>query len=98
MIISTVNEYESCEAVKKIRPENFSYEGRRTLFNYLEDLSEDTGESIELDVIALCCEFSEYKSFEEIKNKYEITDIEELEDNTTVIPIEGTEGLIIKDY
>ena len=41
------------------RMENFSYEGMQALFDYLEQLEEDTGEEIELDVIALCCDYSE---------------------------------------
>lgn len=34
---------------------NFSYEGMELLFNYLEELNPD----YELDVIELCCEYSE---------------------------------------
>ena len=41
------------------RKENFSYEGLKALFDYLEDYEEQTGEELELDVIALCCEYSE---------------------------------------
>lgn len=39
--------------------DNFTYQGLKILFDYLKDLSEDTGEDIELDVIALCCEYAE---------------------------------------
>jgi hypothetical protein len=41
------------------RMDNFSYEGAKALFEYLEQYEEDTGEELELDVIALCCEYSE---------------------------------------
>lgn len=41
------------------RKENFSYEGLGLLFDYLEELEADTGQELELDVIALCCEYSE---------------------------------------
>ena len=37
------------------RGEQFSYEGLGILFDYLDDMGED----VELDVIALCCDFSE---------------------------------------
>jgi len=37
----------------------YSYEAQKALFEHLEQLEEDMGEKIELDVIALCCEFSE---------------------------------------
>jgi len=49
---------------------NFTYKGLRYLFNYLDDLSEDTDENIQLDVIALCCDFSEYKDIKEYLRDY----------------------------
>jgi len=39
--------------------EQFSYEAQRALFDYLEQYEADTGEELELDVIALCCDYSE---------------------------------------
>lgn len=53
------------------RTENFSYHGLEVLFDYLEELSEDIGEPIELCVIALCCEYSEGTP-EEIAEAYSI--------------------------
>jgi hypothetical protein len=41
------------------RANQFSYEGRNVLFDWIEQLDADTGEETELDVIALCCEFAE---------------------------------------
>ena len=41
------------------RSDQFSYEGLEVLFDYLDNLSEDTGETIELDPVALCCEYYE---------------------------------------
>jgi hypothetical protein len=41
------------------RMENFTREGLEALFNHLEALEQDTGEEIELDVIALCCDYSQ---------------------------------------
>jgi hypothetical protein len=52
------------------RGDNFSYEGLRALFDYLEELEEDMGEQIELDVIALCCEYSEIEDDEEAYKEY----------------------------
>lgn len=53
------------------RENNFSYEGLQTLYDYLIELEEDTGEEIELDVIALCCDYSE-GSYEEIVDCYNL--------------------------
>ena len=43
----------------QIRPDNFSYEGLGVLFDYFEQYEDDTGEQIEFDPIAICCEYSE---------------------------------------
>lgn len=42
------------------RRENFSYDGLKLLFDYFEDLEDSTGERIEFDPIAICCEYNEY--------------------------------------
>jgi hypothetical protein len=79
--------------------ENFSYKGKRALFDYLEQYEEETGEEIELDAVALCCEFTEYESLKELQENYDnIETMEDLRDNTQVIEIEGTEGFIIQDF
>lgn len=53
------------------RMDQFSYEGLEVLFDYLENLSEDTGEPIELDPVALCCDYYE-SSVKEIIDQYNI--------------------------
>lgn len=49
------------------RKENFSYEGLELLFNYFEEADPD----MELDVIAICCDFYE-NNLETIINEYSI--------------------------
>jgi len=78
---------------------NFSYKGLKSLYNYLVDLEEDTGDNIEFDPVAICCEYSEYKNLEEIKNNYnDIETIEDLRDHTQVIEISGSDKIIIQDF
>jgi hypothetical protein len=67
------------DAFMSIRPDNFSYEGLEQLFNYFESYEQDTNDEIELDVIAICCEYSEL-SIEEIIRSYGI-DTDEVEDD-----------------
>lgn len=57
------------DAFDAIRPNNFSYEGLEQLFDYFESYEADTGEEIELDVIAICCEYQE-STIEEIETAY----------------------------
>ena len=67
---TTVNLYDFRQAFNDMgRGNNFSYEGIEILFDYLERLSDDIGEEIELDVIELCCEYSEATP-EEIAKDY----------------------------
>tara|TARA_R100000008_G_scaffold36232_1_gene20662 strand:+ start:261 stop:560 length:300 start_codon:yes stop_codon:yes gene_type:complete len=82
----------------KVRPKNFSYEGLEALYNYLEQLSEDTGEDIELDVIAICCEYTEYDSLEEVLNDYNLETRQDLEDRTIVIDIPNSKALIVVQF
>jgi len=42
------------------REGQFSYQGLKALFEHLEDLSEFIGEDIELDVVGICCDYSEW--------------------------------------
>jgi hypothetical protein len=57
---TTVNSSQFHDAFHRAgRGNQFSYEGLEVLFSYLEQLEGDTGFEIELDVIGLCCEYSE---------------------------------------
>ena len=82
------------------RGDQFSYEGLNALFDYLEQLSEDMGANIELDVIGLCCEFTEYADLEEIKSCYHfrktVERLDDLDEYTQVIQFET--GIIIQDF
>lgn len=76
----SINFSQFCDAFRAYnRDNNFSYEGKRVLFDFLESIEEDTGEELELDVIALCCEYSE-DHWEDIANNYSI-DLSECEDD-----------------
>jgi hypothetical protein len=102
MIKQTVNFSQFCDSFSDTYKNNFSYEGKRALFDYLEQLSEDTGEDIELDTIALCCEYTEYENLKEYNKDYNTDNpfdsLEEVEENTQVIRIEGSDGFIIQQY
>jgi len=61
------------------RSDQFSYYALKSLFNYFEELENDTGKVLELDVIAICCEYSE-EFPEDIADSYGL-DIEGLGDD-----------------
>ena len=97
-MFTQVSENDFIDAFKALRPENFSYQGLQALYAHLEELEADTGTPVEMDVIAICCEYSEYQNLDDLLAEYEIADnmfydlrdiknLEQLRDYTTVIPI-----------
>jgi hypothetical protein len=94
------------------RFDNFGYMGLKALYEYLEQYEEDCGEEIELDVIALCCDYSQYDSAVdaakelltdhidreegESDDDYRERMLDELRDNTQVIEYDG--GIIVQSF
>jgi len=73
------------DAFKRMgRGDQFSYEGLGHLFDYLLQYEEDTGSELELDVIGLCCEYSE-EPIKEVLESYNLRDLEQLEEKTVVV-------------
>lgn len=81
---TTVTFSDFCDAFRTMnRNENFSYEGKRVLFDYSEQYEDSAGVELELDVIALCCEYSE-DHWSDIADEYRI-DLSELDDDESKI-------------
>lgn len=89
MLVTTIdNAYQLEELFRKCGRENhFSYEGFDALYDYLDEYSDEMDKPFEVDVIALCCDFTEYSGWEELYNNYsysynnESKTFEELEDD-----------------
>ena len=65
-----------CDAFHDMgRNDNFSYAGKRALFDFLEEVAPD----MELDVIAICCEYYE-SDMDSIISDYSI-DVSDAEDD-----------------
>jgi len=92
-----INFSQFCDSFSDSYKNNFTYKGKRALFDYLENLSEELGGIIELDTVALCCEYSEYADLAEIQTQYNnIETLEDLKDKTQVVEFDG--GIIIQDF
>ena len=79
------------------RQNQFTYKGKKALFEYLEEYEDDTDEQIELDVIALCCDYTEYDSLEDFQLDYgqeDYPDIDAIECETQVIMIDNDSFII----
>ena len=90
-----INAFKSWDTYKN----QFSYDGLKALFEWFEELENDTGEEMELDVVAICCDFTEYESLKEYNEDYdkEYEEIDEIADDTTLIKIDD-ERFIIQQY
>ena len=76
----SVNSYDFIEAFRTMgRYDQFGYKALEILFSYLEELESDTGEEIELDVIALCCDYS-VDTWQDIAEQYDV-DLSDCEDD-----------------
>lgn len=88
------------------RFKNFGYDALRALFDYFEELEEAIGTELDLDVIAICCDWKAYSDAMEAWSEYnrgqpEGADIDEqeaiamewLHEQTTVIAFSG--GILV---
>jgi hypothetical protein len=108
----TITKYDFTEAFKRMgRGDQFSYAGLQSLFDHLEELEEEDGIGMELDVIALCCDYEEWDTALDTAIEYgfnpgEYSDKEEedmlddaleyLNDRTSVIHV--GDGIIIQKW
>ena len=99
-MIDTISIYRFQNWFQEHRPNNFSRTGQVALFEYLEEYEDSTGEQIELDPIALCCEYTEYDNLGEFHQNYDsetYPDKDSIMDYTQVIEV-GTDSFIIQNF
>lgn len=94
----SINLYQFREAFRLHERENFSYEALGYLFDWLEQYEADTGEEMELDVIGLCCDFSE-SSIDNIIENYslDVTGLNEEEKHAYVSDYLHEETVVIAE-
>lgn len=52
------------------RGHNFGFNGWNAIGEYLEELSDDTGEDYEVDIVGICCDYSMSESVDDFWNEY----------------------------
>lgn len=105
----TLNTYDIANRLMRDDNAKWSRSGAYVLADYLQELENDTGEEMDLDVVAIRCEFSEYSSAVDAAGDYgwsadetEFDDANEaaalswLHDRTSVISFDG--GVIIAKF
>lgn len=96
----TVNIHDFIKAFQDYgRSGHFTREGLQALFEFLEETEEATGVETALDVIGLCCEFTQYAGLSEFQGIYGLgyESIEDIQDATLFIPIDD-ESFIVQDF
>lgn len=79
------------------RGNQFSYEALEVLYNLLEEESEAIGEPVFLDVIGLCCDFTEYESLDEALKELGLEDLESVYDETFTYEL-STGSILIRNF
>jgi hypothetical protein len=98
MIISTVSINDFHNAFNSMRPNNFTYEALDAIYDYIYEVASMTGDTYKLDFIALCCDWCEYASFEDLQKDYcNIDTLEELDDKTLVLGLDNG-GLVLQTF
>ena len=88
------------KAFQDIRPNQFTNDGSKTLYENLIEYEDSTGEELDLDVIAICCDYTEFKSLKDFQNNYNniYKSIEDIEDTTMVMQIPDSSGFIVQNF
>ena len=97
MIVNYVSKSEFRDEFTKMNRDNqFSYKGLNALYDYIEEYYEEADKPYELDVIELCCDFTEYDSLEEFNKDYnrEYENIDDIVDDTVLIRVDNTSFII----
>jgi len=67
---TTLSTSDIAHALKSDENAAWTWNGARALAEYLEEYEEETGEEMELDVVAIRCDFSEYSSLDDWAREY----------------------------
>ena len=82
------------------REESFTREGFKSLYEYLTEYEDSTGQELEVDPIAYDCDFTEYADLSEFHENYDkenYPDMESIQDVTTVISV-NDDAFIIQNF
>ena len=98
-----INSFDFVNAFKKsdTYKNSFSNLGLYYLYKHLENYEEETGEELELDIVAIACEYTEYEDINEAVNEYQIG-YQELQHSTDIINIYDVNqkviGVILRNF
>lgn len=98
---TTLSTHDVAHALHQDENANWSYAGALALAEYLEEYEESTGEELELDVVAIRCDFAQYDSLRAWANEYFVTGIHDdalsLDDDSNADEIDEAVRSYIQD-
>jgi hypothetical protein len=98
----TISKYEFVEEFKAHdRMSGWTVQGLDALYQWLEEIGED-GPEIELDVIALDCEFTQYDDLKDFQNNggygLKFKSLDKLSEETLVIQVDDSDSFIVQQF
>lgn len=66
----TLTHYEAANEIYEVYDHQFSYAAAHALAEYYEDLEDEMGEEIEIDPVAIACDWTEYADKKELLDAY----------------------------
>jgi hypothetical protein len=89
-IIKTVTDSAFIDELLEDEYASWDYESAKALFDYYWDLSEDLSEPLELDRVAIRCDWGLADNFKDLQRQYDgLESMDEVFDHTTVIELKG---------
>ena len=95
-IKKTITEQQFINEFMSIRPDNFCYDSLRRLYEFYDEVYYDT--DMELDVIAICCDWTEYDNYYQAVQEYGTDCYDTLEDNTIVLMDDPAKPVVVANY
>ena len=87
----TLNESQFLNNWPESRKDQFSYNALCAIFEHLTNYEESTGEELEFDPIAICCDYTEYSSAVDAAKEYGYEEAVDLEPHGSVDLLEVDE-------
>ena len=98
-MIREVNEHEFISDLVNDEYNNMTYEGAKVLFEWYEQLEDSMGKTINFNHVEIRCDWTEYDNLTEVLKEYDhISTFNELRDNTIVLEIPESDGLVVQDF
>jgi hypothetical protein len=97
----TVNESLFLQSFRQTRPDQFSRAALVALFEWLEEIDRESGSEMDLDVIAICCYWTEYSDEREAAEVYgweegQGSPLDFLRQSTTALEFSG--GVLVLNF